>query len=235
MPDELNTDNQPESGIPTGTRNEVWHRKHRMPDNPSLDLRVAWHIEHARRCPCPANDVDLLPELEKRYLGTHQDFWIRHNIDDHRALGLWAAECAEHLLPNFEVKYLQDRRPRLAILALREWVYTGKFSMPVIRGAALGAHAAAKLVDPKDQDAIFAAHAAGQAVGTAHVPTHALGVVLYSIKLVASIHPQEVKTAVADEKEWQDQRLPENLQPWVNGWLGKTLKLLQKDLRKQLE
>lgn len=215
--------------------NAEWHARHRLPENPRLDQRVKYHVEHARRCPCSLHDEDILPELKKRYLGKHQDFWIEHNTNDHRALGLWAAECAEHVLPYFEEKYAQDTRPRDAIRTLREWAKTGKFSMSVIRGASLPAHAAAKAVDKDDVTANYAAHAAGQAVGTAHVPTHALGTVLYSIRIAAAEQPTDVKAAVAKEREWQNQRLAENLKPWVDAWVERTLPLLPKDLRTKLE
>jgi hypothetical protein len=153
-----------------------------------------------------------MEELKTRYLGKHQDFWIFYTINDQKALGLWAAECAEHLLPYFEEKYPEDTRPRDAIATLREWVHTGKFSMPVIRGASLAAHAAAKQVHKKDTAAKFAAHAAGQAVATAHVPTHALGPVLFSMQHVAALSPTDVKAAVARERVWQTQPLlPKNL------------------------
>lgn len=176
-----------------------------------------------------------MEELKKRYLGKHQDFWIFYNRNDHRALGLWAAQCAEHLLPYFEEKYPEDTRPRDAIRTLREWVQTGEFSMAVIRGASLAAHAAAKKVNKEDKVANFAAHAAGQAVATAHVPTHALGPVLYSIQLVAALSPTDVKAAVAREREWQTQRLPQYLRPWVDSWVEKTQPLLPKHLRTQLD
>ena len=107
--------------------------------------------------------------------------------------------------------------------------------MAVIRGASLAAHAAAKTVKKEDKVANFAAHAAGQAVATAHVPTHALGPVLYSIRLVAALHPTDVKAAVAREREWQMQRLPEHLRPWVDSWVEKTHPLLPKPLRMQLD
>jgi hypothetical protein len=138
-------------------------------------------------------------------------------------------------LPYFEKKYAEDTRPRDAIKTLREWAQTGEFSMSVIRGASLAAHAAAKKVNEKDQVAKCAAHAAGQAVATAHVPTHALGPVLYSLQLIAALRPTDVKAAVAKEREWQTQRLPENLRPWVDSWVEKTLPLLPKNLRAQLD
>lgn len=176
-----------------------------------------------------------MEELQKRYLGKHQDFWIVYTRNDHKALGLWAAACAEHLLPYFEETYPEDTRPRDALKTLREWVHTGGFSMPVIRGASLAAHAAAKQVHAKDKAAKFAAHAAGQAVATAHVPTHALGPVLYAMQLVAAVSPADVKAAVARERAWQTQRLPEHLRPWVDAWVEKTQRLLPKNLRMQLD
>jgi hypothetical protein len=58
--------------------------------------------------------------------------------------------------------------------------------MAVIRKASLGAHAAVK--GKKEVDAVFAAHAAGQAVGTAHVVTYALGAsILDTFLIVASL------------------------------------------------
>jgi hypothetical protein len=195
--------------------NTEWHSKNTLPENPTLDQRVKWSIEHARHCACGAADGEILDELKKRYLHTHQEFWIFFNVDDHKALALWAAECAERVLPFFEEKYPQDTRPGEAIRILREWVATGKFSMPVIRGASLAAHAAAREVREADAAARFAARAAGQAVATAHVPTHAIGPALYAYKAVAATHPLDVKAAIASEQDWQFQRLPENLREWV--------------------
>ncbi len=199
--------------------NAVWHSKHKLPQDPTLDQRVKWHIEHARHCSCGSADEEILEELKKRYLNTHQDFWIFFNIGDHKALGLWAADCAEHVLHFFEEKYPHDTRPRDAVRTLREWEHTGIFNMPVIRAASLSAHAAAREVKEEDNAARFAARAAGQAVGTAHVPTHALGAVLYAYKAVAATHPPDLEMAVAGERDWQFQRIPVNLREWVAAWM----------------
>jgi hypothetical protein len=196
--------------------NHEWHSKNILPENPTLDRRVKWHIEHARHCSCGAVDEKILEEVKKRYTNTHQEFWIFFNRDDHKALALWAADCAEHVLPLFEEKYPDDPRPREAIRILREWEKTGKFSMPVIRGASLSAHAAARAVKEGDNAARFVARAAGQAVATAHVPTHALGPALYAYKAVAAANPLDAKAAIAKEHEWQFQRLPEALKEWVS-------------------
>jgi hypothetical protein len=111
---------------------------------------------------------------------------IDHRIfkPDQKILAIWAADCAEHVLPYFEDERPNDNRPRKAIKVCRTWVETGIFRMSEIREASLSAHAAAK--SAKSDDAKFAAHAAGQAVATAHVPTHALGSCVYAIRAVAA-------------------------------------------------
>jgi hypothetical protein len=43
----------------------------------------------------------------------------RLNKQDHRLLALWAADCAEHVLANFEGLYPNDDRPRNAIEACK--------------------------------------------------------------------------------------------------------------------
>jgi hypothetical protein len=98
---------------------------------------------------------------------------------DHRTLGVWAKACAERVLPYFEQAFPEDARPRQALETLQAWIETGQFSMAVIRGASLGAHAAARDVG-EDNPARSAARAAGQAVATAHVRTHAPGAALYA-------------------------------------------------------
>ena len=134
---------------------------------------------------------------------------IDHQVfkPDKKILALWAADCAEHVLPYFEDKCPNDDRPRKAIEACRDWARTGVFSMAVIRGASLSAHAAAR--DAKGDDAAcFAAHAAGQAVATAHVPTHALGSSIYGIRAVAA-HSGNADDGLIKERDWQLERLRE--------------------------
>ncbi|VVB60174.1 Uncharacterised protein [uncultured archaeon] len=127
---------------------------------------------------------------------------IDHQIfkSDQKILALWAADCAEHVLPYFEEKYSHDDRPRKAIEECRKWATTGIFKMSVIRRASLDAHAAAKIA--KEDDAKFSAHAAGQAVGTAHVPTHALGSSIYGIRAAAA-HSGFVDDGLVRERNWQ--------------------------------
>jgi hypothetical protein len=199
--------------------NAEWHSKNKMPEKATLDQRVKWHLAHARHCACRPMPGPILEELRQRYKNTHQEFWIFFNAEDHKALALWAADCAEHVLPYFEENYPEDTRPREAIRILREWVKTGKFSMPVIRGASLAAHAAARKVKDADPAACFAARAAGQAVATAHVPTHAFGAALYALKTLVAAQPADVNATLVREQDWQFRHLPANLREWVESGL----------------
>src|SRR5438477_12832703 len=60
-----------------------------------------------------------------------------------KARALWAADCAEHVLSNFESIRSNDDRPRKAIEAARAWA-RGEITMMMARAAAVQAHAAAR-------------------------------------------------------------------------------------------
>ncbi|WP_332449849.1 putative immunity protein [Methanoculleus sp.] len=134
----------------------------------------------------------------------------KHSKEDRVTMAAWAADCAERVLPLFDEAYPGDGRPRRAIEACRTWVRTGVFSMAEIRGASLGAHAAARDAE-EGSAAQFAARAAGQAVATAHVSQHAYGAAYYALKAVAAADPANAGVNVAREREWQAERLPEGL------------------------
>ncbi len=46
--------------------NEIWHRAHPMPKNPSRDERIAWHLEHTRECGCRPPPESLRDEVARR-------------------------------------------------------------------------------------------------------------------------------------------------------------------------
>ena len=134
----------------------------------------------------------------------------KYGREDQRSLAIWAADCAERVLPLFEREHPEDDRPRKAIEECRTWVRTGVFRMADIRGASLASHAAAR--DARENEAAcLAAHAAGQAVATAHVPQHAYGSAYYALKAVEATDPVTAEVRVARERSWQARRLPENL------------------------
>lgn len=134
----------------------------------------------------------------------------KYTREDQELLAGWAADCAERVLPFFEDARPGDDRPRKAIEAGREWIRTGVFRMPEIRGASLAAHAAAREAG-ENRSACFAARAAGQAVATAHVTQHAYGSAYYALKAVAAADPVHSLRNTAGERDWQLGRLPEYL------------------------
>lgn len=126
---------------------------------------------------------------------------------DHKTLAVWAIDCAERVLPYFEEKYPGDHRLRKAIETLKTWINTGVFKMAVIRKASLDSHAAAREVG-RDNAARSAARAAGQAVATAHVPTHSIGSAIYALQAIhRATNPSDTHAAVAKERDWQYQHL----------------------------
>ncbi|QBS40515.1 putative immunity protein [Nocardia sp. CS682] len=124
------------------------------------------------------------------------------NRVDHTALALWAATCAEHVLPLFERARPQDPRPAEAIEAARAWVH-GDLTMPEARKAAFAAHDAAR---ETTGPAAFAARAAGHAAATAHIAGHAVHAANYAMQAV-----QADSSEGDDERAWQQAQVPERL------------------------
>lgn len=118
----------------------------------------------------------------------------------HKLFGYKAALEAERVLKFFEKDRPDDKRPREAIEAIKEWAEDKRtLGMKEVRKLSLDAHSAAR--DVKSDDAKFAAHAAGHAVGTWHVPTHALGAFGYAGKaIIASKSKQSIKKSIKEIK-----------------------------------
>jgi hypothetical protein len=126
---------------------------------------------------------------------------------DHQTLAIWAAACAERVMPYFEKARPRDQRPRQALDTLQAWIKTGVFRMAVIRKASLDSHAAARAVG-EDNPARSAARAAGQAVATAHVRTHAMGAAVYALQAIhRASGAEKAAAALARERAWQYKRL----------------------------
>ena len=100
----------------------------------------------------------------------------------HKLHGFEAANEVARILHLFENELPDDKRPRQAVDAIRDWSKgKRKLGMAEVRKLSLAAHAAAKIA--KSTVAKAVAHAAGQAIGTWHVPTHALGAFWYAGKV----------------------------------------------------
>lgn len=124
---------------------------------------------------------------------------------DHHLLALWAAACAEHVLPLFEVARPEDDRPRRAIAHARAWT-RGDMTMTQARTA--GGHAMGAARDLHGAPR-HAAYAAGQAAVVAHVAAHELGAAAYAIKAVRAAAPNgDDERAGRLECQWQRNQLP---------------------------
>lgn len=134
--------------------------------------------------------------------------------EDHHRLALWAADCAEHVLPLFERERPDDDRPRRAIEAGRAWT-RGETSWWDARAA--GGHANAAARDLKGA-ARYAAYAAGQAGAVGHVAAHELGAAAYAIRAVqaaASDAASDEVDAGRAECRWQRDQLPSEIRELV--------------------
>ena len=136
--------------------------------------------------------------------------------EHHHLLALWAASCAEHVLPLFEAERPDDLRPRAAIEHARAWV-RGEVGMMKARAAGGHAMGAAR---PLQGAARFAAYAAGQAACVAHVAAHDLGAAAYAIKAARAAAPaeevaEEAEEAVTRECRWQRDQLPAEVRALV--------------------
>ena len=141
---------------------------------------------------------------DKRFVAAHRGGSLP--LADHRVLAAWAADCAERLLPLFEL-HSRDVRPRQAIEVGRAWA-RGEVRTGVAQRAAVAAHAAAR--ESTNEVAVAVARAAGHAVATAHFADHSLGVLIYGAKAV-----EDSGGASHDEQLRQLAQLPKRLRTLV--------------------
>jgi hypothetical protein len=132
--------------------------------------------------------------------------------EHHHLLALWAAECAEHVLPLFEATAPSDDRPRRAIGMARAWT-RGEVRMTEAHDFAFVANAAGRDLKGAGK---FAALSSGQAVAVAHVAAHDLGAAAYAIRAAEAAAPKsEAHIVRVRERDWQRARLPEAVRALV--------------------
>jgi len=148
---------------------------------------------------------------DPRFVDIHRGGLL--DVDSHHLLASWAADCAEHVLPLYTVKYPEDDRPHQAIETARAWS-RGEASINEAREAAFAAHAAAR--SASDAAACEVARATGHAVATAHMADHELGAAAYAIRAVRLASPA-LEARIAGEREcrWQREHLPEAIRELV--------------------
>jgi len=99
-------------------------------------------------------------------------------LQKHRTLVMWALDCAKLTLEQFEIKYPDERRPRICLKLCESWA-RGKIKMPIAKRAILDSHAVVKEIDDNEYGALC--HAIGHAGATVHVETHAIGLPIYEL------------------------------------------------------
>jgi hypothetical protein len=146
----------------------------------------------------------ILPKIrDARFIAVRRGGTLQDG--DHRLLGTWAADCAEHVLHLFEQARPADDRPRRAIELGRAWA-GGEVSWAVARTAAGHANAAARDLRGAPR---HAAYAAGQAAAVGHVAAHELGAAAYAIRAArAAAREGDGDTAARSECQWQHTQLP---------------------------
>ena len=100
---------------------------------------------------------------------------------NHRTLVMWALDCANLTLEQFEAKYPEEQRPRTCLELCEAWA-RGIIKMPIAKRAILDSHAVAKEIDDKEYGTLC--HAIGHAGATVHVETHALGLPIYELTAI---------------------------------------------------
>lgn len=154
--------------------------------------------------------------MTKPYTGSRDPRFVRiqrgGTLEDtiHQSLALWAAACAERVLPLFEQDNPDDTRPREAITAARAWA-TGDITMMEARNFAFAAHAAAREATGAASEA---ARATGHAVATAHMADHELGGAFYALRAIAKAYPDN-DDKLAEERQWQCDALTPDIRELV--------------------
>lgn len=126
---------------------------------------------------------------------------------DRRLAALWAADCAERVLPLFEAESSDDDRAREGIERARAFGRGELDTAGEIRRRFVAGRAAQSVKGPV---AVTAARAAGQASGVAHMGAHALGAAAYAAKAVA-LAATEQEHARREEVRWQLEQLTPEL------------------------
>jgi hypothetical protein len=153
----------------------------------------------------------ILPKVrDPRFITVRRGGSLRD--DDHHLLALWAADCAEHVLPHFELARPADDRPRRAIDMARAWA-RGEVTMTQARTAAGFAMGAARDLTGAAREA---AYAAGQAAAVAHVAAHDLGAAAYAVRAARAASPKgQSDEGGRRECQWQRAQLPTEIRELV--------------------
>lgn len=141
-----------------------------------------------------------------------QDLNLFFQEQNHRVMVLWALELAEESIVRLEAKYPEEKRPREALEAAREWA-AGNVKMRYAQRKILDCHAVAKEITCKED--IAACHAIGQACAVVHTAGHALGYPIYDLTSLVYRHGIEHCAAAVEQRK---QDYIEKLLYWNQHW-----------------
>lgn len=116
-----------------------------------------------------------------------------------RVVAAWAADCAEHVLPVFEVAVPGDDRPRRLIARARAFARGELGAAEAIRRRFRDGVGVGEVGSPA---ALGAARAAGQAAAVCHMGAHALGAAAYAAQAAGLADPERPE-ACDQEIRWQ--------------------------------
>jgi hypothetical protein len=114
-------------------------------------------------------------------------------------VALWAADCAEHVLPLFQAEAPSDGRPEDAIARARAFGAGELSAAGEIRRRFVAGRAASAV---SSRAAKAAARSAAQAAGVAHMGAHALGAAAYAAMAAGEASPDQA-AAIDEELRWQ--------------------------------
>lgn len=137
-----------------------------------------------------------------------QDLKTLMETQSHRVLTLWAFDFASESIAKFEEKYPEEKRPREALEAAKDWAF-GKIKMRIAQRKILDCHAFAKEIENKEDIAIC--HSIGQACAAVHTAGHAIGYPIYD--LTAIVYKYGIENC-KDAVEWRKQEYIEKIIYW---------------------
>ena len=128
-----------------------------------------------------------------------QDLIMLFETQSRRVMALWAFEFASESITKLEEKYPEEKRPREALEAAKDWA-SGKIKMRFAQRKILDCHAFAKEIEDKEDIAIC--HSIGQACAVVHTAGHAIGYPIYDLTaIIYKYGIENCKDAVEQRKQ----------------------------------
>ena len=137
----------------------------------------------------------------------------------HIVIVAWCLDWVAKLVKELQAYLPQEQRGEQALALCRQWA-RGEVKMPQAKAAILAVHAIAK--EQTNPMVCLLAHAIGQGLGSVHVETHAIGMVMYDLTAQAHLNgladgreaiERRVREYEESLKAWSEQ--PLKTQPWA--------------------